>query len=306
MSEKTQDVFVTILSFANALHYMYQNMHWKSSGESYYGDHLLFQRLYEGVAEEIDQIVERAIGISGNDDFIKPASNLHKAASILEELMNDDMSSKDFSKVAMEAEKKFINFIDESIKIFEDEGVMTTGLEDLLPAFVSKHEEHMYLLQQRSEGKNVEGMSMITKLYKLAYSLDRKGLYSEADRIDEVIKDMVKRMGVQYGDLVSLADYFDSIGKTKIANKFDNMIKEAAKKKKTEEKDEKKSKDEKKAPKGWQDKMKEEIGKKNPDHSKKKISEIISDIWDNELSDKKKEKILKEHDEKKDKKEKSK
>jgi hypothetical protein len=37
--------------------------------------------------------------------------------------------------------------------------------------------------------------------------------------------------------------------------------------------------------------MKADIKKKNPDYSAKRVSEIVGDIWDNELSDAKRKKI---------------
>jgi len=41
--------------------------------------------------------------------------------------------------------------------------------------------------------------------------------------------------------------------------------------------------------------MAKDVKKKNPEYSKKQISETIGNIWDNELSDKKREKIFKEY-----------
>ena len=34
---------------------------------------------------------------------------------------------------------------------------------------------------------------------------------------------------------------------------------------------------------------------KNPDYSKKRINEVVGDIWDNQLSDQKREKIYKRY-----------
>lgn len=45
--------------------------------------------------------------------------------------------------------------------------------------------------------------------------------------------------------------------------------------------------------------MKADVKKKNPDYSAKRINEIVGDIWDNELSDKKREQIYKRYGKKK-------
>lgn len=71
---------------------------------------------------------------------------------------------------------------------------------------------------------------MLVELYKLAYDLDRKGLHSEAEEIEEVMKLMAQRVGLKVDDMVSLANYFDEVGDIELADKFDIMAKEAAKK----------------------------------------------------------------------------
>ena len=38
----------------HALLLLHQSAHWQVRGPTYYGDHLLFQRIYEGIAKEID------------------------------------------------------------------------------------------------------------------------------------------------------------------------------------------------------------------------------------------------------------
>ncbi len=71
---------------------------------------------------------------------------------------------------------------------------------------------------------------MLVELYKLAYDLDRKGLYDEAAEIEEVMKLMANRVGLEIKDMVALANHFDELGNGELADTFDNMAKEAAKK----------------------------------------------------------------------------
>lgn len=72
---------------------------------------------------------------------------------------------------------------------------------------------------------------MLTKLYKLAYKLDKKGHYDEAAKIEEVMRIMSQRVGLNVQDMVSLADYFDNEGEKALADRFDAMAKQAVKKK---------------------------------------------------------------------------
>jgi len=75
------------------------------------------------------------------------------------------------------------------------------------------------------------GSIMLVKLYKLAYSLDKKALYDESKKIEEVMKTLSERVGLTTDDMIALADHFDQLGDTALASRFDDMLKEAARKK---------------------------------------------------------------------------
>ena len=153
------------------------------------------------------------------------------------------------------------------------------------------------MLLQNAEKIVSKGESnMLSTLFKLAYKLDKQGKYDEAKEIEAVMKELTLRVGLDPEEIVSLANFFDEHGETAIANRFDAMIKETAKKKtlyKTHKgPGEKKPEGAKhKAPKEWFNKMKKDVKKKNPDWDDKRVSEVVGDIWDNELSDKKREQI---------------
>jgi len=137
---------------------------------------------------------------------------------------------------------------------------------------------------------------MLAKLFKLAYRLDRQGHYDEAKEIEEVMRTLADRVGIDIEEMVALANYFDSQGETALADRFDTMAKSAAKKKtpyKTHKGPGEKAPEgaEHKAPKAWFDKMKKDVKKKNPDWDEKRVNEVVGDIWDNELSDAKRKKI---------------
>ena len=147
--------------------------------------------------------------------------------------------------------------------------------------------------------KQEKGASMIPRLFKLAYHLDGRGLYDEAKKIEEIMEQMVQRVGLKIDDMVALADHFDEIGDTKLASYFDNMIKEAAEKKKKGRPNKKDKGAADRPPGKWFDKMKKEIKKGNPDYSEERVAQTIGDIWYNNLSDEKREEIYKRHGEKK-------
>jgi len=143
------------------------------------------------------------------------------------------------------------------------------------------------------------GGEMLVELFKLAQSLDKKGEYELANEVDEIIKELSQRAGITPDEMIALANDLDTNGEVELADKLDNVLAKG-KYKTWKGKGEKPPKGaEHKAPKGWFDKMKKDVKKKNPDYSAKRISEIVGDIWDNELSDAKRKQIYNRYGKKK-------
>ena len=69
------------LKFLASVH---QNHHWVTKGDPFYGDHLLFQRVYEATAEDIDTMAEKAIGLGSttNVDLVLVTSQLMKLSRV--------------------------------------------------------------------------------------------------------------------------------------------------------------------------------------------------------------------------------
>lgn len=163
-----------VLIYARALYQMYQNFHWRSAGPQYYGDHLLYERLYGDLQGELDQLAEKTLGTGGE---LEPVSDGKAAADLLDKLTSDTSGTDDFPKEAIIAEEGFLEVIRDI-----PERPLSDGVENLLQGIADKHEEHLYLLKQR-----VKTAGVLERLAKLANKLDKEGLYNEANTIDEVI-----------------------------------------------------------------------------------------------------------------------
>ena len=75
----------------------------------------------------------------------------------------------------------------------------------------------------------IGGNKMLSELFKLAYSLDKKNEYELASEVDDIIKELSQRAGIDPEDMVSLANYFDEVGDVELANKFDSILAKAKK-----------------------------------------------------------------------------
>lgn len=60
-------VLLKLWSCLRASHHVYWTLHWQAKGQPFYGDHLLFERLYQARIEEIDGLAEIIAGHFGAD-----------------------------------------------------------------------------------------------------------------------------------------------------------------------------------------------------------------------------------------------
>lgn len=135
------------LKYLYALH---QNHHWTAMGDSYYGDHQLFQRLYEGINPEIDSIAEKAIGLGCTDNVSLTLTN----SQVLKLIMGHGSAStiprsSDLASLSLKAEYNFLAVMKHLCDSLKESGMMTHGLDNLLAGIEDKHEGHVYLLKQR-------------------------------------------------------------------------------------------------------------------------------------------------------------
>jgi DNA-binding ferritin-like protein len=129
---------------------LHQTNHWISKSDSYYGDHLLFDRLYEAVSGEVDMIAEKAVGLGciNNVDICLQATQLQKLVAGGEQISTIP-SQDQLVKRSLAAEVNFLKCIDRVIEHINSTGLMTRGLDNLLAGIYDTHEGHIYLLKQR-------------------------------------------------------------------------------------------------------------------------------------------------------------
>jgi DNA-binding ferritin-like protein len=140
-------VLLVHLKFLYSVH---QNHHWVTKGDPFYGDHLLFQRLYGTTLEEIDSIAEKAIGLGCVDNV-----NLMLQQNQLCKLVQGyGMTSTipqptELAKRSYLAEMNFLKVAAHLVEHMKANGTLTRGLDNLLAGIEDKHEGHVYLLKQR-------------------------------------------------------------------------------------------------------------------------------------------------------------
>ena len=140
-------VLLVYLKFLSTLH---ESHHWTCMGDPFYGDHLLFSRLYDAISDEIDTVAEKSIGLgcTSNVDIRIVCSQVLRLVSGVGSASTIPQSS-DLARVSLVAELNFLKVIDSCRDSLEEFGLLTNGVDNMLQGISDKHEGHVYLLKQR-------------------------------------------------------------------------------------------------------------------------------------------------------------
>lgn len=132
-----------VLAVIRAATRMYQTNHWRVSGDSFYGKHLLLNRLYDETFALEDTFGERLVGYFG-PKAVEPIGQMdavltwcRRWAAIKDPMRQSLQIANDVSKTLEQAYSRM-----------KESGHMTLGLDDLIMATSNKVDEHIYLLQQ--------------------------------------------------------------------------------------------------------------------------------------------------------------
>ena len=134
----------TILAYLEMAYLFYQSAHWQTNGSEFYADHLLFQRLYEGLRDEIDGLGEKIVGVYSLD-FVNFTDRL-KNICTLSDFVGMESLQKSYISTALLIENKLLEQLASA-----DLADFSPGVKDLFAGFANTHEGHVYLLKQRQQ-----------------------------------------------------------------------------------------------------------------------------------------------------------
>jgi len=139
-----------LLALLRAQSFSYQTSHWQVGGHDAYGNHLLFERLYDSVGIQIDELAEKLVGYLGPD----AVSGAPQAASVATHVAGWAEIGCPFHR-GLKSEQDCQIAIKMAYEFIKASGQMSLGLDDWLMATANAHETNTYLLQQvMSAGHN--------------------------------------------------------------------------------------------------------------------------------------------------------
>jgi DNA-binding ferritin-like protein len=141
--EVVRRLLCDVLGCLRAAYLSYQTSHWQVKGGSFYGNHLLFQRLYKSVEEQVDSLAEKISGYLGSEAV---ALN-HQMKHISEYTYR--WSQIDCNhKRGLQSEADLQQALKRAYDGIKQAQAMSLGLDDWIMATANAHEENEYLLQQ--------------------------------------------------------------------------------------------------------------------------------------------------------------
>jgi len=132
------------------LQLIHQNHHWTAKGDPFYGDHLLFEGLYNTVTSEIDSVAEKAVGL-GTTENVNVQLQVTQVAQLLQGygMSQTIPQASELAKRSLAAEMNFLAVINVLLCSLKESCQTTPGLDNMLAGIADVHEKHVYLLKQR-------------------------------------------------------------------------------------------------------------------------------------------------------------
>ena len=131
--------------------------HHVTKGTGFGGDHVnLYGEIYTKLDEDLDGIIEKGIGLTGDETLADHVSSLSLSATLLsQQPASANQDAETIANNAFEVIKYYVTSIESTYAQFEAAG-MSLGLDDLLQGLANQYETYVYLLQQRSRGTSVQ------------------------------------------------------------------------------------------------------------------------------------------------------
>jgi DNA-binding ferritin-like protein len=127
-----------------ALHHVLWTLHWQAEGDPAYGDHLLYQRLYEARVEEIDRMAELIAGLFGAG-ALDPAASWQRAGALIDGASAVKGKPATRALALVEATAEAIDLADKA-----NTGAHALAANNVLAGIADNLDNAAYLLQQRA------------------------------------------------------------------------------------------------------------------------------------------------------------
>ena len=138
-----------LLAILRGAHWAHWTSHWQVKGESQYGDHLLLERIYEGLIGEIDTLAEKIVGTYGGL-AVSPVDQAQLMANTILPVAEVQAENNPILRALIVEEALQVAFKN-IYKALKGMDILTLGMDDFIMSMANAHETNLYLLRQRCE-----------------------------------------------------------------------------------------------------------------------------------------------------------
>ena len=148
MFTSKEEALKFLLASLRAAHWVHWSGHWQVRSGSFYGDHLLLERVYSGIVEEIDTLAEKIVFLCGTAS-VGPVEQIALADTVVREFCADPYSNP--MGRSLQVEEHLQVLLQDVFTYLEGKKQLPLGLNDYIAATANNHETYLYLLRQRNQ-----------------------------------------------------------------------------------------------------------------------------------------------------------
>ena len=151
LNNPTAELMIPYLQRLRAMTLWFHGAHVLTKGTGFAGDHVnLYGKIYSELVEELDAALEKAVGLSKNENTACPIKITGGALQILNQYPSPaDTSALTIAATGLELEEDYLETTANLYKNLKETNSLTLGLDDFLMASANQHEGYVYLLGQR-------------------------------------------------------------------------------------------------------------------------------------------------------------
>jgi len=136
-----------LLACLRGAHWAHWTSHWQVRGDAYYGDHLLMERMYGGLVEEIDTLAEKIVGSYG-PEAVGPVDQAQIMANTLLPIVEMQAQEHPILR-ALVVEQALQKVFKRVYEFLKEQDTLSLGMDDFIMSLASQHETNVYLIRQR-------------------------------------------------------------------------------------------------------------------------------------------------------------
>ena len=151
MNNRIPDLLLIYICFTKANQMWFHAAHHVTKGKGFAGDHeLLYGKIYQTLTEDLDALIERAIGLTDSEICACPIVISEMTSRVLQRFCSPaDRSDQEIVAIAYDCLEGLIQNLEILHEKFQQSGQLSLGLEDLLAGFANQYETYIYMLKQR-------------------------------------------------------------------------------------------------------------------------------------------------------------